>query len=114
MKGFTTCCIAVASCFAISAFACENPAMVSVPDGTKATMDELLSAQAEVKSYMAAMDVYLACIDAELETQGEEALAEFRSLMTNRHNAAVNEMETVAVAFNEQVQAYRAANPESE
>jgi hypothetical protein len=31
--------------------------------------------------------------------------------MVNRHNSGVTEMETVAAAFNEQIKAYRAANP---
>jgi hypothetical protein len=31
--------------------------------------------------------------------------------MVTRHNTAVTEMETVAAAFNDQVKAYRAANP---
>jgi hypothetical protein len=74
-------------------------------------MAELLTAQANVKTYMAEMEVYLACLNEELETAGEDAPAEFKSLMVNRHNSGVTEMETVAAAFNEQVQAYRAANP---
>jgi hypothetical protein len=85
--------------------------MVSVPDGATSTMEELLAAQANVKTYMAEMEVYLACLNEELETAGEDAPAEFKSLMVNRHNSGVTEMETVAAAFNEQVQAYRAANP---
>jgi hypothetical protein len=31
--------------------------------------------------------------------------------MVSRHNAAVAEMEGVAAAFNEQLRAFRAANP---
>jgi hypothetical protein len=31
--------------------------------------------------------------------------------MVARHNAAVSEMEGVAAAFNEQIKAFRAANP---
>jgi hypothetical protein len=112
MKALAICTIAVASCLSLNAFAaCENPTMVSVPDGATSTMEELLTAQANVKTYMAEMEVYLACLNEELETAGEDAPAEFKSLMVNRHNSGVTEMETVAAAFNEQVQAYRAANP---
>ena len=105
--------VAAAGCFSVSAFAaCEQPSMVSVPDGATASMDELLAAQGDVKAYMSEMEGYLACLNEELEGAGEDAPAEFKSLMVNRHNSGVTEMETVAAAFNEQVQAYRAANPE--
>jgi hypothetical protein len=74
-------------------------------------MDELLAAQANVKEYLAEMEAYLACLNEELEAAGEDSPAEFKSLMVNRHNSGVTEMETVAAAFNEQIKAYRAANP---
>ena len=71
----------------------------------------MLAAQAQVRAYQAAMNEFVACIDSELEAQGEQAPAEFKSLMVARHNAAVAEMEGVAAAFNEQLRAFRAANP---
>ena len=71
----------------------------------------LCSAQSDVKTYMAAMETYLACLNGELEAKGEDAPDEFKSLMVTRHNAAVTEMESVAAAFNDQVKAYKAANP---
>ena len=60
---------------------------------------------------MGAMEEYLACLNGELEAAGEDAPAEFKSLMVTRHNTAVTEMESVASAFKTQVQAYKAANP---
>jgi opacity protein-like surface antigen len=113
MKVFALGAAAAASLLSPSAFAaCEQPSMVAVPDGATATMEELLAAQGSVKSYMAEMEIYLACLNEELETAGEDAPAEFKSLMVNRHNAAVTEMETVAAAFNQEVQAHRNAHPE--
>jgi hypothetical protein len=91
--------------------ACENPAAVAIPDGKTSTMDQMLAAQSQVKAYQAAMNEFLACIDSELAAEGETAPEEFKSLMVSRHNAAVAEMEGVAAAFNEQIRAYRAANP---
>ena len=95
-----------------AAAACENPTMVAIPDGQTATMGQLLDAQGQVKTYMAAMEEYLACLSQELEAAGDDAPAEFKSLMVTRHNTAVSEMETVAADFNTQVQAYKAANPQ--
>jgi hypothetical protein len=102
---------AVAAGLGAGALACENPATVAIPDGKSSTMEQMLAAQAQVKSYQAAMNAFLACIDAELEAEGEKAPEEFKSLMVERHNAAVAEMEGVAAAFNDQIKAYRAANP---
>lgn len=113
MKAFTIGAFAAAIFATTSAFgACENPSMVTVPDGATSTMDQLLAAQTDVKTYMAAMEEYLACLNDELEAAGEDAPAEFKSLMVTRHNSAVTEMEAVAAQFNQQVQAYKAANPE--
>lgn len=114
MKGLIRCCIALASLAVLPAVACEQPSMVSVPQGDDASLDELLAAQENVKNYMAAMEEYLACVNDEIEAAGEDAPAQFQALMARRNNTAVDEMETVAAAFNEQVQAYREANPEED
>ncbi len=112
MQKLTSCCVALlAGCCTFAAAACENPSMITIPDGKSSTMDQLLAAQGQVKSYMAAMEQYLSCVDKEMEAKGDDATAEYKSLMVNRHNAAVSEMESVAGAFNEQIQAYKAANP---
>jgi hypothetical protein len=103
--------VAVAGCFAFAAAACENPTLVSIPEGKASTLEQMLAAQAQVKTYQAKMNQYLACIDAESDTQGEKAPNEYKALMVNRHNAAVAEMEGVAAAFNDQIKAYKAANP---
>jgi hypothetical protein len=104
--------MAISGFVAFGALACETPSMVNVPDGSEATMDQMIAAQQQVKEYVAAMEEYLACVNDELETAGDDAPEEYKSLLIARHNTAVNEMEGVATAFNEQVQAYKAANPD--
>ena len=74
-------------------------------------MEEMIAAQSAVKIYMAEMEAYLACLNEDIEASGDDAPAEFRSLMVTRYNTAVAELETVAAAFNGQLEAYRAANP---
>ncbi len=103
----------LASCGAASALACDYPPLVTIPTGEEATMEELLTAQAGVKDYMAAMEVYLACVNNELSAAGDDAPAEYKSVMFSRHNAAVAEMEAIAASFNEEVQAFKEANPDS-
>ena len=115
MKLLTACSIAAASLLAMPALACDNPPLVLVPDGETATMEELVAVQSEVQTYMAAMEEYIGCVDAELEASGgEDSPALYQSLMVLRHNQGVEEMEVIAEAFNEQVRAYREANPEPE
>ena len=111
MRTLTSFALAALACGAFAASACESPTMIKVPDGKTATMDQLLAAQAEVKAYMAAMETYIACVDGELDAQGETAPDEFKSMMLARHNAAYDEMQSVATAFNDQIRAYKAANP---
>jgi hypothetical protein len=112
MRVLTSCLVTViASGCALAAAACENPAAIVIPDGKSSTMEQMLAAQAQVKAYQTAMTEFLACIDSDLDAQGEKAPEEFKSLMVSRHNAAVAEMEGVAAAFNDQIKAYRAANP---
>jgi hypothetical protein len=101
----------IASGYGFAAAACDNPAAIAIPDGKSSTMDQMLAAQAQVKAYQAAMTEFLACIDSELAAEGEQAPEDFKSLMVARHNAAVSEMEGVAAAFNDQIKAFRAANP---
>jgi len=112
MRALTHCLLAaLASGCGFAAAACEPPTPVAMPDGATATRDQMLAAQAEVRAYQAAMNEFVACIDSDLEAQGEKAPDEFKSLMVSRHNAAVSEMEGVAAAFNEQLRAFRTANP---
>ncbi|WP_428100673.1 hypothetical protein [Candidatus Rariloculus sp.] len=114
MKIFNGCCIALASLFALPVLACENPPLAVVPDGENATMEELQAAQEDVRIYMEAMNEYIACVDEELDSAGDDAPELFQSLMVSRHNIGVEEMELVAESFNEQVRAWREANPAPE
>ena len=112
MRTLLFCLVAfIASGLAVAAAACEAPAPVPVPDGATATREQMLAAQAQIRAYQTAMTEFLACIDSELEAEGEQAPEEFKSLMVSRHNAAVAEMEGVADAFNTELRAFRAANP---
>jgi hypothetical protein len=96
------------------AIACDYPQRAQVPDGNSATKDEMIEGQRSVKAYMAAMEDYLACIEAEekdavvaMEQAEPEELEERQEMMTKKYNAAVEEMEIVAAQFNEQVRAYK-------
>ena len=94
---------------------CNYPKKIDVPNGAQASKDEMLEGQRAMKDYMADMNGYLDCIEAETiasieEGEAPEVTAERRRLLSEKHNAAVDEMERLAAEFNAQVRAYKAAN----
>lgn len=99
-----------------SSLACDYPERVTVPDGTTASKDEMIAGQREVKSYVTAMEAYLACIESEenqaVDALGDEVDEDTKSqraeLFNKKYNAAIEEMNLVAEEFNVQVRAYKA------
>ena len=116
MKNFIKLACSISFAFGIqSAFACDYPERVSIPNGTTATKEEMLEGQRGVKAYVATMEVYLECIleeekraRAAIEDLSPEDEQEREDLLNKKYNAAVDEMERTAAQFNVEVQAYRA------
>lgn len=91
--------------------ACDYPPDIELPDGAKASEAEMNAASGVVKKYIADMDTYMACLDAEdAALPEEEKTPETRAMHVKRHNAAVDAEEAIAARFNEQVKAFKAAN----
>jgi len=117
MKSMTA--LAAAILFASPlAVACDYPPRAKLPNGAIASRDDMLAGQRSVKSFMAAMEEYLVCIDKEEEEAvaalvepGDEELASREAAMTKKHNAGVEDMELIAAKFNDQVRAYKAKKP---
>ena len=95
------------------ALSCDYPERTDVPDGSTATKDEMVNGQRSVKSYMAAMEMYLSCIEtAEQETVAggdldEDEKQQRISMFNKKYNAAVEAMNLIAEQFNAQVRAYK-------
>ena len=99
------------------AFACDYPQRVTVPDGTTASKEDMIAGQKGVKSYMASMEEYLSCIEADeaqrVLSQGnvdDETKRQQEEMFNKKYNAAVEEMNLVAEEFNMQVRAYKDRN----
>lgn len=97
--------------------ACDYPTKIALPNGTTATKEEMLEGQKAVKQYVGDMEAYLDCIVAEEQAaRGEmddldaEAEQQREDMLNKKYNAAVEEMEMIAAAFNSEVQAYKARN----
>jgi hypothetical protein len=92
------------------------PAPSKIPDGASATLQEMLDGQKAVKDYDAAINTYLSCIDKELSdniAKGGEQLkpeqkADMQKVEAQKHNAAIDQEQSVADRFNEQVKVFKA------
>ena len=115
MKVFLAMALATA---AASAYAdCPYPqAPAKLPDGATATLEEMVAGQKAVGAYQKAINDYNACIDKELDDAlakgGDKLRPEDKKKMqqveAQKHNAAVDQLQTVADRFNEQVKVYKA------
>jgi hypothetical protein len=99
------------------AFACDYPQRIDIPNGATGTKEDMIAGQKNVKSYMASMEEYLRCIEAE-EAQAvlgmgevdEDVKRQREDLFNKKYNAAVEEMNLIAEEFNVQVRAYKDRN----
>jgi hypothetical protein len=98
------------------------PAPEKIPDGNTATRDEMLAGQQAVKNYDKAINAYLACIKLERDDavskigdkptpEQKKAIEDMDRVEVQKHNAAVDQLQSVAERFNEQVRVYKAKNP---
>lgn len=96
---------------------CSYPkAPTGLPDGATATEDEMVSGMKTIKEYNNQVTAYLTCLDTEMNARIEAAGADaptdqveqIKAIHTKRHNAAVEELESNATRFNEQVKVYKA------
>lgn len=95
--------------------ACIYPrAPDQIPDGSKATYEEMVAGQKAVQQFNNDINAYNTCLDLELETMeksgqyDENRLAELRAMQAKKNNAAVDEVQSVADRFNEQLRVFKA------
>jgi len=94
---------------------CNYPSRVDIPDGATSDKEAMLGGRRAVKQYVADMEAYLECIvneeqnaKAQMDNLDPETEQQRDDMLNKKYNAAVEEMEQVAAAFNAEVQAYRA------
>jgi hypothetical protein len=115
--------LAVTAALAGPAYAdCSYPQPpAKLPDGSSATLDEMVSANKAVKEYERAVDAYLSCIKLEYDdavgkagdkpdSDKKKALEDMNRMTVQKHNATVDQAQSIADRFNEQVRAYKAKN----
>ena len=90
---------------------CFYPKMkVGIPNGSTATMEEMVAAQADFKAYNADMDAYLDCLDDELSkiSQDLEGYTDIKALSDAKYNAAIDQLTEAAEEWNQAVRGYKA------
>jgi len=98
---------------------CTPPkAPTSIPDGKKASKEEMIAAQAVVKRYVAEIEErYLPCVDGEANpalaanatAEQKKAYLAKEKAKAERHNAAVDAESKVSALFNDQLKLWKAA-----
>ena len=101
---------------------CTYPrAPSSIPDGNTASKDEMIAAKNDVARYNNEMNAYLDCIKLEIQaatpkdpsklSKEDKAKAEEQEkMLTQKNNAAVDELQGVVGRFNEQLKLWKAAH----
>jgi hypothetical protein len=98
--------IALAS-FSIAAHAdCAYPkAPAAMPDGKTASEADMLEAMKAFKAYNEEVTAFGSCLDQETKTK---AAGTAQLMQMKKHNAAVDELQSKAKLFNEQVRLFKA------
>jgi hypothetical protein len=96
---------------------CSYPAPpAKLPDGNTATMEEMVEGKKAVTQYNKDINAYVACIKLEhqtaVSTAGDkltkEQKADMERMEVQKNNAAVDQLQSIADRFNEQVRIYKA------
>jgi hypothetical protein len=95
-----------------------------IPDGNTASKEEMIAGKNEVSRYNTEMNAYLDCIKLEIDaatpkdpsklSKDEKAKAEEQQkILTQKNNAAVDELQSIVGKFNDQLKAYKAKHAAS-
>ena len=98
------------------------PAPTQIPDGNTATLAQMLAAQKVVAAYNEQMNAYLSCIQLERDSRVAQAGAqltkqqkqELEAIEIQKHNAAVDQLHSVADRFNAQVRVFKSKDKKSD
>jgi hypothetical protein len=97
--------------------ACTAPTNeVKIPNGSTATMDEMLAAKKAIQENNAVVETYTQCLKAEQEAKiaaggpdmKDEAKVKISTEYANLQNAVVEKLQKLADEFNVEVRAFKA------
>ena len=101
---------------------CVQPESPTLPDGSSATMDDMIVGQQAVKAFQAANLEYMGCLETQFtaakktieegKASDAEALKAAYEKDVEAYNEAVSAEEALAGQFNTEIREFRAANPD--
>jgi len=91
----------------------------AIPDGNTATKEQMIASKNDVTRYNTEMNAYLDCMSRQIDaatpkdpsklSKEEKAKSQAQvKVLTEKHDAAVDELHSVADRFNTQLKAYKA------
>lgn len=100
----------VSGSFAAHADCVYPKAPASIPDGKTATEEQMVAAMTAFKAYDADVKSYGSCLEQETKDKaaGTAQLMQLKTMQTKKLNAAVEELQSKAKEFNEQVRVFKA------
>lgn len=87
---------------------CTKAVAPALPDGSTATMEEMVAGQNAVKAFMAEGAAYQACLDAEEAAAGPDEDPEMKAARLADYNSVATDQEAVAAAFNAAIKDFKA------
>ena len=88
--------------------ACDAiPQLPTIPNGRKATEEEMLASQQAIKTYMAAGNSYINCLNTLEKGWGEAATDEQRAGIILFNNKVVDDQIAVKDLFNQAIRAFK-------
>lgn len=88
-----------------NAWACEQPPIVIIPAQDEDIVGNEEAILEDTREYFQSMQEFVACIQAELSSAGEEAPELYKRVLVTRNNLAVAEAEAVQQWFNSRFEA---------
>lgn len=80
----------------------------ALPDGTKATEEDMRKAQVAVKTYVTESEAFNACLDRLVKSAQNQVTVEEYLALVQQYDLTVAAMQIFADRFNEQLRIYRA------
>jgi len=124
MKSLPAAVAIAAAILAPAAYAdCSYPqAPTQLPDGSTATLAQMIAGEKAVQGYNEQMNAYLSCLKLEranwIARAGskltKQEKQEFEAIEIQKHNAAVDQLHAVADKFNAQVRVFKARGKKSD
>lgn len=95
------------------AAACPRPEAPALPDGATAEEATMAAAGRDVRGFVDAANGFLACLQEHEEGYGDELDAGMEAVIVAVYNQTVEQMESLADAYNDEVRAWKAARGET-